>query len=136
MQPGPLPDSSANPVRILCDRWQGARSAEAALPPYGDIALGNLGRLADRTALIQVDAGDLTILRMAPQFEVWLHGAQSDRVASGRSDCSRLLRQSVCRALARSQPEQQTASRVENGIVERYEILALPLVTQWGFPVV
>jgi diguanylate cyclase (GGDEF)-like protein/PAS domain S-box-containing protein len=106
------------------------------LPSYGEIALGNLGRLADRTALIRFDAGELTILRMAPVFEAWLHGASSDGIVSERSDCARLLRQNVRCALARSQPERQTASRVENGIVERYEILALPLLTQWGFPVV
>jgi hypothetical protein len=136
MQHDPLPRSSLNPVRILCERWQAARPTAGGLPAYGEIALGNLGRLADRTALIRVDAGDLTILRMAPLFEAWLHGAPSDRVAPERSDCGRLLRQSVRRALARSQPERHTASRVEDGIVERYEILALPLLTKWGFPVV
>ena len=136
MHHDPSSESSVASVRILCERWQAARPSGAVLPPYGEIALGNLGRLADRTALIRVDAGALTILRMAPQFEAWLQGSSSDQNAHERSDCARLLRHGVHRALARSQPEQQSASRVENGIVELYDILTLPLQTQWGFPVV
>lgn len=126
----------ANPVLALCERWQAARRPGAMLPPYEEIALGHLGRLADGTALIRVEGGELAILRMAPRFEAWLYGSDLDRDTPGRSDCARVLRQGVCRALTDARPERQTASRVENGIVERHEILALPLQTQWGFPLV
>jgi diguanylate cyclase (GGDEF)-like protein/PAS domain S-box-containing protein len=106
-----------------------------ALPPYEDIALGTLGRFADSTAVVRLDGDDLSVVRMAAHVAAWLHGSAVDPSKPERSDCARLLRQVVHRALQTGQPEQQAASRVENGIVEVHQILALPLRTHWGFPV-
>ena len=128
--------SPATDLHVLCERWWTARKPGAALPSYEDVALGNLGRLADRTAVVQSGPSDLTIVRMAASFASWLHGPIVGGVRSERSDCARLLRQSVSRALEVQQPSRQTASRVEHGVVEIHEILALPLQTRWGDPVV
>jgi len=66
--------SPATDLHVLCERWWTARKPGAALPSYEDVALGNLGRLADRTAVVQSGPSDLTIVRMAASFASWLHG--------------------------------------------------------------
>ena len=106
-----------------------------ALPPYEEIALGSLGRFADGTVLVRLDGPDLVHLQTASAVATWLEGTPRHAAGHQRSDCARLLDQIVRRALRTGQPERQVASRVENGIVEVHEILALPLHTHWGFPV-
>ena len=106
-----------------------------ALPRYEDVALGTLGRFADSTAIVRLDGDELSIVRIAPHVAVWLHGAADGQSPRERSDCTRVLRQVVHRALQTGRPAQEAASRVENGVVEVHQILVLPLETHWGFPV-
>ena len=124
-----------NANHVLSQRWYAARKPGMILAPYEEVALGTLGRFAEATVLVQLDGDVLTYLQMAPFVAAWLQGTPTDAAGVERSDCARLLGQIVRRALRSCVPEQQIASRVENGIVEVYEILALPLKTHWGFPV-
>ncbi|RUP17416.1 EAL domain-containing protein [Methylobacterium sp.] len=127
--------ASDNAGHVLSQRWHAARKPGMILAPYEEVALGSLGRFAEATVLVRLDGDDLTYLQMAPFVAAWLQAAPTGAVGVERSDCARLLGQIVRRALRSCQPEQQIASRVENGIVEVYEITALPLQTHWGFPV-
>ncbi|MGY2052235.1 putative bifunctional diguanylate cyclase/phosphodiesterase [Methylobacterium sp. JK268] len=122
-------------VATLAARWWAARPNGATLPPYEEIALGNLGRFADRTAILRREE-EVAIVRSAPGFDAWFHDEAEDGGRAERSDCRRVVDNAVARALDRGEPDLQTASRVERGIVEVFDILALPLRTSWGFPVV
>lgn len=130
-------DPDSQDVHHLYHRWHTVpRRNGDALPPLEEIAFGSLGSLADQTAIVQPGADDsLEIIREAPQFAAWLRASRGNGLdaADGarRSDCERHLSLAVHQALRDLRPAFHRARRIENGVIETYELLVLPLRSPW-----
>jgi diguanylate cyclase (GGDEF)-like protein/PAS domain S-box-containing protein len=112
-------------------KWHAAFVPGRALPPYEDVALGSLGRLADHLLLIGGEVDALRILRAGRAARAWL-GSDTAEVAALTPDCAGPLAETLARALELSAPASGRAHRVRDGMVETYELLALPMASRWG----
>jgi diguanylate cyclase (GGDEF)-like protein/PAS domain S-box-containing protein len=129
-----LPRSAPPPesdFALFKRKWQAAFVPGRSLPPYEDVALGSLGRLADHLILIDGSADDFHILRAGRTARAWL-GAETSAVAALPSDCSGPLAEVLARALKSKAPTVGRAHRVRDGMVETHELLALPMASRWG----
>ncbi len=59
-------------VAVLRRKWHAALLPTAQLPPFEEIMLGSLGRLADNIGLIRSEAGIPTLLRAGRYIQNWL----------------------------------------------------------------
>ncbi len=60
-------------VPVLQRKWHAALRPGLSLPPYEEVMLGSLGRLADHVALLQGDSeASLEILRCGRFVQQWL----------------------------------------------------------------
>ncbi len=123
-------------LEVLRRKWNAALKPGHRLPPYEDIMLGSLGRLADHMMLLKGEAGTtLTTVRAGQYVRNWLGTDDNDiAVAQLPADCAVALNDVVIAAAAASKPSSSTAYRVRDGLVETYDVLAMPLANRWGAP--
>ena len=118
-------------------RWRSERTTPPELPPYENVALGNLGHFADSMALvIQDEAGELNLARVGATFCAW-GGITRDGAAfsSLRADRAHSLRDAIEFARQSREPARVTTHQVAGGKFETYDLWALPLSSLWGPPV-
>src|ERR1700730_5556423 len=123
---------------ILLRKWHVGMAPGRDMPFYEDVVLGGMGRLADHLILVSGDTpASFRILRAAHRFRDWIGGdVQGALIADLSPECSGTLADVVAQALAASQPKSCIAHRVRDDIVETYEVLALPLKSRWGPPLI
>ncbi len=111
----------------LLHRWRSARAAARGLPAYEDLVLGNLGRLASRSALVGGPAAHPRLLWVGEAFEGWLGlegaGLALDGLPGGLAQS---LREIVGDALAAGEPVRAPCARVAGGVAYTTGMLALP----------
>ncbi|MBB4003821.1 EAL domain-containing protein [Aurantimonas endophytica] len=134
-----IPDAFVRTTALegLYRRWLAARVG-ALLPPYEDVALGSLGQVAEQLALIVQDAsGGFQIVRFGETFRKWLGQDGADiSLDELRPECKLALGQVITTALRLGEPGRTLAHVVSNGIVETYNVVAFPLESRWGPPVI
>jgi diguanylate cyclase (GGDEF)-like protein/PAS domain S-box-containing protein len=119
---------------VLRRKWNAALKPGQILPPFEDIMLGSLGRLADYVMLVRMETGaPLTILRAGHYVREWIGRDAHDVVVDDLStDCAVALRDVIGAARRSTTPSHATAHRVRDGLVETYDMLALPMANRWG----
>ena len=133
-------------AEIMRRKWQAAAEANAGLPAYEDIALGSLGRLADQIAIAAPEGADYRLLRAGDQVSAWIRasgigdggirdGGAARLLSEAAPDATFALREVFTGALETRQPQQSVMHRVRGGVVEAYNLLAMPLAYRWGAPV-
>jgi diguanylate cyclase (GGDEF)-like protein/PAS domain S-box-containing protein len=129
-----LPPSVSSPetdFAIFKRKWHAALAPGRTLPPYEEVALGSLGRLADHLVLVGGSPGAFRILRAGRVVRAWL-GSDSENVDALSPDCSGPLIEVLMRAIDLVAPATGRAHRVRDGMVETHELLALPMACRWG----
>ncbi|VFU09938.1 putative bifunctional diguanylate cyclase/phosphodiesterase [Methylocella tundrae] len=123
-------------IETLHLAWRAAIVPPNVIPPYEELALGGLGRLADSAALIRVTApGQLDILMAGPTIEAWIDQPSRRGAINPRSSgLLRAMHDAVMRALKKSYPAETVAHAVVDGLVRSYDLLALPVSNRWGPP--
>ena len=118
---------------IFRRKWQAGITPGRALPPYEDIVLGSLGRLADRLLVVEQVPGGFKVLRCGPGIREAL-GADVERKLTAElpREFAGPLGVTLDRAVKAGQPACEHARRVRGGMVETFELLALPLWCRWG----
>ncbi len=132
-------DTGASVVRsveaaIFRRKWQAAVAPGRPLPPYEEIVLGSLGKLADHLIVVEVDPpARFKVLRAGRRIAEWI-GHPIDRMALDDlpRDCAAPLGEILAQALQAGQPVASDARRVRDGMVETFEVLALPMSCRWG----
>jgi diguanylate cyclase (GGDEF)-like protein/PAS domain S-box-containing protein len=120
-------------VPILQRKWQAALRPGEKLPHYEDVMLGSLGRLADHIALLKDNNEVLEVSRTGRYIQKWLGDDRWDIPLTALSpDCATALGEAAASALANSRPYLAVAHCVRDGLVQTYDILALPTSSRWG----
>jgi diguanylate cyclase (GGDEF)-like protein/PAS domain S-box-containing protein len=120
-------------VPVLQRKWQAALRPGEKLPRYEDVMLGSLGRLADHIALLKHNHDTLEVSRTGRYVQKWLGDDRWDIPLSALPpDCATALGEAAGSALANSRPYLAAAHCVRNGMVQTYDILALPTSSRWG----
>ena len=120
-------------VPVLQRKWQAALRPGETLPRYEDVMLGSLGRLADHIALIKENQQTLEISRTGRYVQKWLGDDRWDIPLSALSpDCATALGEAAANALANGRPPLAVAHSVRDGLVQTYDVLALPTSSRWG----
>ncbi len=125
-------------MRVLRFKWRRALLPGMDLPPYEEVVLGNLGRLADRFLFATGESPDtFRVMQAGRYISDWLGaGIEGALVRDLPADCSLSLVDTLDQALRAREPVSAIAHRVRNGTVETCDVLALPLASRWGPPVV
>src|ERR1700688_4793680 len=120
-------------VPVLQRKWQAALRPGEKLPRYEDVMLGSLGRLADHIALLRHDNDTLEISRSGRYIQKWLGDERWDIPLSALSpDCATALSEAAINAMRNGRPHLAVAHCVRDGLVQTYDILALPTSSRWG----
>jgi diguanylate cyclase (GGDEF)-like protein/PAS domain S-box-containing protein len=120
-------------VPILQRKWQAALRPGEKLPAYEDIMLGSLGRLADHIVLLKHGADGLEVSRTGRYAQKWLGQDHCNAPIHHLSpDCATVLAEAAACALDNSRPYLTTAHCVRDGLVQTYDVLALPTASRWG----
>ena len=120
-------------VSVLRRKWQAALKPGKDLPFFEDVMLGSLGRLADHVMLIREQGEQLEISRAGRYAEQWLEGVVWDSpVDAFAPDCTLILKEAVAHAQRTGRPYLAGAHCVRDGLVQVYDVLALPLASRWG----
>src|ERR1700732_5288649 len=120
-------------VPILKRKWQAALRPGESLPRYEDVMLGSLGRLADHVVLLKENNEALEVSRTGRYIQKWLDEERWDIPLSALSpDCATALGEAAGCALANSRPYLAAAHCVRGGLVQTYDVLALPTSPRWG----
>jgi diguanylate cyclase (GGDEF)-like protein/PAS domain S-box-containing protein len=120
-------------VPVLQRKWQAALRPGEVLPRYEDVMLGSLGRLADHIVLMKDNLGALEVSRTGRYAQKWLADDRWDIPLTALSpDCATALAEAAGNALANSRPYLATAHCVRDGMVQTYDVLALPTFSRWG----
>ena len=120
-------------VPILQRKWHAALRPGEKLPRYEDVMLGSLGRLADHIALLKDVDNTLEVSRSGRYIQKWLGDDRWDIPVSALSpDCATVLAEAATCALANSRPYLAAAHCVRDGLVQTYDVLALPTSSRWG----
>jgi PAS domain-containing protein len=123
----------AGDIPVLKRKWQAALRPGQVLPLYEDVMLGSLGRLADHIVLVKGDQAELEVSRTGRYVQDWLGDDRWDIPLSELSpDCATALAEAAASALRNNQPHLAAANCVRGGIVQTYDILALPTLSRWG----
>ncbi len=119
-------------------KWRAALQPGHMLPPYEEVVLGSLGRLADNLMLIGGAATDRErILQAGRSICRWIGlDIQVKQIGDLPADCMLTVREAWSQALQSNSPAFSVTHRVRDGIVETYEILAMPMSCRWGPPLV
>ena len=121
-------------LAVLQRKWHAAVRPGMTLPPYEDIMLGSLGRMADHFILLQTeDDKRFTVSRIGRYVQDWL-GEDRWNVSLDDlpQDCSTALAESSTNALRNNRPHLSAAHCVRGGDVHIYNVLALPSRSRWG----
>jgi diguanylate cyclase (GGDEF)-like protein/PAS domain S-box-containing protein len=130
---GKLNTEMFDDVSVLQRKWQAALRPGEALPRYEDVMLGSLGRLADHIALLKGDNNALEVSRAGRYIQKWLNDDRQDIPVSALSpDCATALGEAATCALANGRPYLAAAHCVRDGLVQTYDVLALPTSSRWG----
>ena len=126
-EPGPI-------GRSLVRHWQECRSAHTGIPSYEAVVLGNLGRLADRVALVTTRMGRAdAILWAGGSFSAWLKpdpcGFKIDELPV---DVRQPLAEIVHTAIAGEEPAHCRCDRLAEGVVTSTDLVGVPLSNPWG----
>jgi diguanylate cyclase (GGDEF)-like protein/PAS domain S-box-containing protein len=125
---GPFSD-----IAVLQRKWNAALRPGLTLPPYEEVMLGSLGRLADNVALLRSADKSLEVLRAGRYIQEWLGDTVWDTpLAALPPDCATALEQAVTSALHNNRPHLGVAHCVRDGLVQTYDVLALPTSSRWG----
>jgi diguanylate cyclase (GGDEF)-like protein/PAS domain S-box-containing protein len=120
-------------VPVLQRKWQAAIRPGDGLPRYEDVMLGSLGRLADHIVLLKHDDGAFEVSRTGRYVQQWLNDERWDIPLSALPpDCATALGEAAANALKNSRPYLAAAHCVRDGLVQTYDILALPTSSRWG----
>ncbi|MEF2070654.1 putative bifunctional diguanylate cyclase/phosphodiesterase [Consotaella aegiceratis] len=127
------PPSRPGPLRHLLGRWRSEMKPGESLPPYENFALGNLGRLADRTALVNEHReGHLTLQRVGRSFMQWgAVAAGGTDLGALRRDRARSVEDVVERSRATGKPERVQTHRVVGGTIITDDLWAFPVSSRW-----
>lgn len=123
----------SNDIAVLERKWRAALLPGETLPRYEDVMLGSLGRLADHIVVLSGTPDGLIVSRSGRYVEQWLdasvQGAPLEVLAP---DCATALSEAVACASQNNEPYLGLAHCVRDGMVRRYQVLALPTVSRWG----
>ena len=120
-------------VSVLRRKWQAALKPGKDLPFFEDVMLGSLGRLADHVMLIKEKGAQLEISRAGRYVEQWLDtGVWDTPLDACPPDCALTLSEAVANARRTSRPHLAAAHCVRDGLVQIYDVLALPVASRWG----
>jgi diguanylate cyclase (GGDEF)-like protein/PAS domain S-box-containing protein len=120
-------------VPVLQRKWQAALRPGERLPRYEDVMLGSLGRLADHIVLLRDNNDVLEVSRSGRYIQKWLDDARWDIPLSALSpDCATALSEAAVNAMRNGRPHLAVAHCVRDGLVQTYDILALPTSSRWG----
>ena len=120
-------------VSVLRRKWQAALKPGKELPFFEDVMLGSLGRLADHVMLIKDEGVEFKVSRAGRYVEQWLETEISDTaVGAFPPDCALILSEAVANARRSSKPYLATAHCVRDGLVQIYDVFALPVASRWG----
>jgi len=125
-------------ISVLRIKWHAALPGDSALPRYEEVILGSLGKLADHLMLIGGDGVDsFEALQVGAEVAKWTGAnVRGRKVADFPPDCAMAISDAIVQALAAREPTYTVSHRVRDGVVTGYEILALPMSSRWGPPVV
>ena len=120
-------------VPVLQRKWQAALRPGDGLPRYEDVMLGSLGRLADHIVLLKTNHDMLEVSRTGRYAQKWLDDDRWDIPLSELPpDCATALGEAATNAIRNGCPYLATAHCVREGVVQIYDILALPTSSRWG----
>ena len=120
-------------VPVLQRKWQAALRPGERLPRYEEVMLGSLGRLADHIVLLKGNNEALEVSRTGRYIQKWLGDDRWDIPLSAlRPDCATALGEAAANALQNGRPYLAVAHCVRDGVVQTYDILALPTSSRWG----
>jgi diguanylate cyclase (GGDEF)-like protein/PAS domain S-box-containing protein len=120
-------------VPVLQRKWQAALRPGERLPRYEDVMLGSLGRLADHIVLLKGNNETFDVSRCGRYIERWFDDDRWDIPLSALPpDCATALGEAAANALRNSRPYLAVAHRVRDGVVQTYDVLALPTTSRWG----
>ncbi|HLW90224.1 MAG TPA: EAL domain-containing protein [Roseiarcus sp.] len=129
----PLIDGAA----IMRRKWRAARAPGKTLPSYEEVTLGGLGRLSDDVVVMgRSPSDDYRILYAGQRVAEWLGAAAGAEIATLSPESGLALNEAITRALDTNEPSIAAAHRLRDGLVETYDVLALPLANRWGEPLV
>jgi diguanylate cyclase (GGDEF)-like protein/PAS domain S-box-containing protein len=120
-------------IPVLQRKWQAALRPGEKLPAYEDVMLGSLGRLADHIILLKDRDGGLEISRTGRYTHKWLgHDRWGIPIDMVSPDCATVLAEAAASALDNNRPYLTAAHCVRDGLVQVYDVLALPTSSRWG----
>jgi diguanylate cyclase (GGDEF)-like protein/PAS domain S-box-containing protein len=120
-------------IPALKRKWHAAVRPGQALPGYEEVMLGSLGRMADHIVLLKGEEGALEVSRSGRYVQQWLGEERWDiPLNSLPPDCATALEESARSALQTGRPHESVVHCVRDGLVQTYEILALPTSSRWG----
>ena len=118
---------------VLQRKWQAALRPGERLPAYEDVMLGSLGRLADHIVLLKDGDNGLEVSRTGRYAQKWLgHDHCNVPICQLSPDCATVLAAAAACALDNSRPYLTAAHCVRDGLVQTYDVLALPTSSRWG----
>ena len=120
-------------VAVLRRKWHAALKPGTKLPSFEDVMLGSLGRLSDHVMLIKGVDADLEISRAGRYVETWLDMEVWDTpLTTLPPDCALMLGEAAASACRNGKPHLTSAHCVRDGLVQAYDIFALPMTSRWG----
>src|SRR5258707_2729372 len=127
-------DTVVGDMSVLRRKWTAALVPGQPFPSYEEVMLGSLGRLSDQIMLFDcAEEGGFTIVRAGRRILDWVGSAEQGRSSADLApDWAAAFDESLSRALHDQQPVMSLAHRVQDGIVESYQMLSLPLHSRWG----
>jgi PAS domain-containing protein len=125
-------------ITTLKLKWRTALAPGQVLPPYEEIVLGSLGRLADHLMLVSGEhPQSFTVLQAGHGIREWFgFDIRQRNITDLPPDCALSIGAAIAQALNAKEPAFSIAYRVRDGVVATYEILALPMSCRLGPPVV
>jgi diguanylate cyclase (GGDEF)-like protein/PAS domain S-box-containing protein len=120
-------------IPVLQRKWQAALRPGEKLPAYEDVMLGSLGRLADHIVLLKAGPDGLEVSRTGRYTQKWLgHDRWGIPIDMLSPDCATVLAEAAACALNNNRPYLTAAHCVRDGLVQTYDLLALPTSSRWG----
>lgn len=128
----PIPEMFDD-VPVLQRKWRAALRPGEKLPAYEDVMLGSLGRLADHIVLLKESRDGFEVSRTGRYTQKWLgHECWDIPIGSLSPDCATVLTEAASSALNNCRPYLTTAHCVRDGLVQIYDVLALPTSSRWA----
>ncbi len=124
-------------IPALQRKWQAAVRPGQILPGYEEVMLGSLGRMADHIVLLKSRGDSYEVSRSGRYVQQWLGDERWDIPLDVLPpDCARALTEAANCALQTGRPHLASAHCVRDGLVQTYDILALPTASRWGVKLV